>query len=124
MFAHHNQHPFQYIAIVSVVFGIVGSRWIERYGRTTSMQRWRTIAMAMLLTIFISSPFGGLLWQIHDIQHGSMPEHYLGKIFQGISWGLEYGWLIALLSIPMNLIGFTVGYILLPLLAKSSMTRN
>jgi peptidoglycan biosynthesis protein MviN/MurJ (putative lipid II flippase) len=80
--------------------------------------------MAMLLTIVISSPFGGMLWQIHDMQHGFIPDNYLGKICQGISWGLAYGWLIVLLSIPMNLIGFTVGYIMLPLLAKHSRIRN
>ncbi|AFY93353.1 hypothetical protein [Chamaesiphon minutus] len=124
MFAYHNQHPFQYIAIVSVAFGIVGLGWIDRYGSTTSIQQWREVAMVMLLTIVISSPFGGVLWQIHDMQHGFIPENYLGKILQGMSWGLQYGWLIVLLSTPMNLIGFTVGYIVLARLAKRSRTRN
>lgn len=124
MFAYHNQYPFQYLAIVSVVFGIIGSCWIDRYGRTKSILRWQAIAIVMLLTIVISSPLGGMLWQIHDMQHGFMPEHHLCKIFQGISWGLEYGWLIALLSIPMNLVGFTVGYLTLDWLEKYSSIRN
>ncbi|PSB55665.1 hypothetical protein [Chamaesiphon polymorphus] len=124
MFAYHNQYPFQYIAIVSVVFGIVGSHWVDRYDRTKGILRWQEIAIVMLLTIVISSPFGGMLWQIHDMQHGFMPQNYLGKIFQGISWGLAYGWLIALLSIPMNLVGLTVGYFSLDRLEKHSSIRN
>jgi hypothetical protein len=124
MFAYHNQHPFQYIAIVSVVFGIVGSYWIDRYCHTKGTVRWWTMTVAMLLTIVISSAFGGMLWQIHDMQYGFIPDNYLGKIFQGISWGLECGWLIALLSIPMNLVGFLVGYLTLDRLEKHSRIRN
>lgn len=120
MFGYHNQHPLEYIAIVSVVFGLVGSRWIDFYGSAKKRVRWWTMTVAMLLTIVISSPFCGMLWQIHDMQAGFIPDNYLGKIWQGVSWGLEYGWLIALLSIPMNLVGFTIGYMTLNWLAQMS----
>jgi hypothetical protein len=118
MFAYHNQYPFQYFAIVTVVFGIVGSHWIELYGRTKGIVRWWTMTVAMVLTIVISSPFGGMLWQIHDMQHGFIPDNYQTKLVQGIIWGLGLGLPIAVLSVPMNLVGFTVGYIGLNRLAK------
>jgi H+/Cl- antiporter ClcA len=81
MYEYHNEHPLQYIAIVSVVFGIVGSRWIDRYHQTTNFFRWWTMTVAILLTIVISSPLGGILWQIHDMQHGFIPENYPGKLY-------------------------------------------
>jgi hypothetical protein len=118
MFAYHNQYPFQYIAIVAVMFGMVGSHWIDLYGRTKGTVRWWTMTLAMLLTIVISSPFGGMLWQIHDMQHGFIPDSYQTKLVQGIIWGLGLGLPIAVLSVPMNLVGFTVGYIVLNRLAK------
>jgi cytochrome c oxidase subunit IV len=124
MYEYHNEHPFQYIAIVSVVFGIVGACWIDRYGNTTGYLRWWTMTVAMLLTIVIASPFGGMLWQIHDMGHGFVPENYLGKVFSGISQGLQCGWLIGLLSMPMNLVGFATGYLSLPWLAKLSRNHN
>jgi hypothetical protein len=118
MFAYHNQYPFPYIAIVAVVFGMVGSRWIDRYGHTKGNFRWWTMTLAMLVTIVISSPLGGILWQIHDMQHGFIPENYQHKLAQGIAWGLELGLPIAVLSVPMNLVGLTIGYLVLNRLAK------
>jgi hypothetical protein len=120
MYEYHNEHPFQYIAIVSVMFGIVGTCWIDRYHNTTGYLRWWTMTVAMLLTIVISSPFGGMLWHIHDMQHGFVPDNHLAKTLSGIIEGLQCGWLIGLLSTPMNLVGFITGYLSLPYLAKFS----
>jgi hypothetical protein len=120
MFNYHNQHSFQYIAIISGVFAIVGGYWIDYYGRVTGYKRWLTMTITMLMSVLISSPIGGMLWQIHDVQHGFMPNDYPGKIYQGIIWGFECGWLIVLLSVPMNLVGLTVGYATLDRLAKLS----
>jgi H+/Cl- antiporter ClcA len=124
MYEYHNEHPLQYIAIVSVVFGIVGSRWIDRYHQTTNFFRWWTMTVAILLTIVISSPLGGILWQIHDMQHGFIPENYPGKLYQGAIWGPQLGLPIFLLSVPMNVIGLTIGYLSLNWLAKLANNRN
>jgi hypothetical protein len=124
MFEYHNEHPLQYIAIVSVVFGIVGANWVDRYGHTTGYWRWLTMTITMLLAIIIASPFGGMLWHIHDMQHGFVPENYLSKVLGGIIEGLEFGWLIALLSIPINLVGFAIGYLSLDRLSKSTPKRH
>jgi hypothetical protein len=124
MYEYHNEHPFQYIAIVAIGFGIVGTCWIDGYSKTTGYLRWWTMTVAMLLTIVIASPFGGMLWHIHDMQHGFVPDNYLGKVLSGIGEGLVCGWLIALLSTPMNLVGFATGYLSLSLLAKLSKRHN
>jgi hypothetical protein len=124
MYGYHNEHPFQYIAIVSVVFGIVGTCWIDRYSNNTGYLRWWTMTVAMLLTIVISSPFGGMLWHIHDMQHGFVPDNYLDKISSGIIQGLQVGWLIGLLSMPINLVGFITGYLSLLYLSKLSKSHK
>ncbi len=124
MFEYHNEHPLQYIAIVSVVFGIAGSCWIDLYRQTTNFFRWWTMTVAILLTIVISSPLGGILWQIHDMQHGFIPENYPGKLYQGAIWGLTLGLPLFLLSVPMNVIGLTIGYLSLNWLAKLANNRN
>ncbi len=120
MYAYHNEHSFQYIAIVAGFFGIVGVYWIDYYRTATGYLRWRTMTVAMMITLVIASPFGGMLWQIHDMQHGFIPDYYPAKIFQGMIWGFEYGWLIAILSFPMNLVGLTTGYATLHWLSKLS----
>ena len=82
------------------------------------------MTVAMLLTIVISSPFGGMLWHIHDMQHGFVPDNYLDKISSGIIQGLQVGWLIGLLSMPINLVGFITGYLSLLYLSKLSKSHK
>ncbi len=119
MFAYHIEHSFQYIAIISAVFGIVGNYWNDYYGRATGYQRWLTMTVAMLITVTITSPLGGMLWEIHDMQHGFVPENYQSKVFGGMVLGFKLGWLIVLLSVPLNLVGLMVGYASLHWLSKN-----
>jgi hypothetical protein len=112
MYGYQNQYPFQYIGIVAVSFGAFGSLWIKYFGLSQGWRRGLTMTVAMLATIIVSSPMGGVLWHIHDMQAGFMPSNseIARKITSGIGEGLSTGWLIALLSFPFNLIGTTVGF--------------
>jgi H+/Cl- antiporter ClcA len=119
MYEYHNEQPFQYIAIIAIVFGIFGALWIKYFGRSQGWKRWSMMTVVMIATIVGSSPIGGILWHIHDMQHGFIPAGIVSKIVEGAIGGLIIGWLIVLLSMPLNLIGVVIGYISLHLLSKS-----
>lgn len=84
------------------------------------------MSIALFCTILLSSPLGGVLWQIHDMHNGFIPnnDEIWRKINKGIAWGFMYSWLIVLLSIPLNLIGLVVGYASLNKLSKHTRNRN
>jgi H+/Cl- antiporter ClcA len=126
MHNYHNGQPLQYIAIIAVVFGAFGALWIKYFGQSRGRRKWLTMTMVIVLTIVGSSPIGGILWHIHDMQHGFIPAgaKIWGKLIDGIIGGLLIGWIIVLLSIPLNLIGVVSGYSLLHSLSKSSRNRK
>lgn len=62
--------------------------------------------LIIILTILISSPFGGMLWHFHDMKAGYFPENWISKMInEGFIWGLKMGWYIVLLSMPYNIFG-------------------
>lgn len=120
------RYPFQYLAIVSIIFGIVGSLWIRFHGAASRDRRLYTMAAAFSIVVLISGPIGGILWHYHDMLQGYIPKDYViwRKARWGIEWGLLYGWLLVLTAFPLNLFALFVGYISLNLLSsKSSQTH-
>ena len=113
MFLYHLQYPFQYIALVSIVYGLLATSWSLGFGNLHGWQRFISIALVMLLTIVVSSVPGGVLWKIHDMQAGFFPQGTIlrNDLLWGASTGLHMGWQIILLSIPFNIIGLIIGYI-------------
>ncbi|MEN8928858.1 MAG: hypothetical protein ABF242_01385 [Flavobacteriales bacterium] len=66
-----------------------------------------------ILTIIVSSPFGGMLYFYHDFQAGWFPENWIERMLDsGISSGLMIGWSILIFSLPYSLIGFIVSHLL------------
>ena len=115
MFMYHEQHPYQYIGIVAIVFGLLGMMWFHYCGHSVGRRRWITILITIILVVLLSSIPGGILWKIHDMQAGYFTE---GSIFwNDLCWGavtgLSVGWLVILTSIPYNLIGLIIGGLLL-----------
>ena len=115
MFMYHEVHPFQYIGIVAIVFGIIGSVWAQYFGATKGWRRWLSILLCIMLTIFASSIPGGILWKIHDMQAGYFTEgaRFWRDLWWGAKEGLLLGWFVMLISIPYNLIGVLIGGLLL-----------
>lgn len=113
MFVYHWQHPIQYILIPCFFYGIIATCFAELFsGRKFLGQVFLTL-LIILLTVFISSPFGGMLWHYHDMQAGYFPSNWVGTmIAKGFSWGLELGWLIVGLSMPYNFLGAVICYFL------------
>lgn len=112
MFEYHNQHPYQYIAIVAVAYGLTAAVWARFLGHLTGVKRVGSIVAVMLVALFLASVPGGLLWGIHDIQAGFVPP--LPVMRRNLMWaattGLTFGWVIIGLSIPYNILGCVMGY--------------
>lgn len=113
MFLYHWQHPFQYIALVSIIYGFVASIWSVTLGHLVKWKRVLSILGVMLTSIILSFIPGGMLWKIHDMQAGFFPEGdaFCGDLLWGAITGLEIGWFIILISIPYNILGVIGGYV-------------
>lgn len=111
MYAYHQAHPYAYIALPCLAYGLLAS-WVAVwfYGASFWRRVFATGLMAML-AVAISSPLGGMLWHYHDMQSGFFPKSWVWVMMQkGVAWGLLWGWLVVGLSIPYNLLGLVVCY--------------
>ncbi|MEM8506025.1 MAG: hypothetical protein AAF716_23110 [Cyanobacteria bacterium P01_D01_bin.1] len=113
MYLYHEQHPYQYLLLVALVYSGLATVWANHVGRTQrGWQRRVSIVGVMVLTVVCSSVPGGMLWVVHDMQAGYFPGvAYFWKNLQwGAGTGLSVGWLIFVLSIPYNVLCLLGGY--------------
>ncbi len=112
MFLYHYQHPYQYIAIVAFVYGVVATLWIMYCGAQIGWKRRLAIVLVMGVTLILSSIPGGILWVIHEMQPGVFPkgQQFWDALMWGAQEGLRVGWMIIALSVPYNIIVIVVGY--------------
>lgn len=127
MHLYHEQHAYQYLLLVALVYGAMASLWACYLGKTQKgWTRRASILGVMALTIICSSIPGGMLWVIHGVQAGYFPgvEQFLKNLWWGASTGLSVGWLIFMLSIPYNLLCLIGGYWLTDYIEKAIRQRN
>ena len=110
MIGYHYEHPIQYIAIPVFFYGIIATYFSQRFYQ--SKRKIGFTLLIVVLTIVVSSPFGGMLWHFHDMQAGWFPKNWIDKLLGGITDGLGIGWLLILLSFPYNILGIAVAYFL------------
>ena len=110
---YYRQFPLEYILIPCFFYGIIASLFSNKFKRQGLKNRILIIILILVLTIFISSPFGGMLWFYHDMKAGYFPANWVYKIInRGTSLGIELGWMVILMSVPYNLLGSIVCYFL------------
>lgn len=122
MFMYHTAFPFQYIGLVSIVFGLVGALWVKYFGKTRGFIRYFTILITLLLTVILSTPAGGVLWKLHDMQLGFFSEgqRFWKDLWWGVTQSVFVSPIIARHSFPFNLIGIIYGFISLIVAARIS----
>lgn len=114
MLEYHDQHPLPYIALCCFVFGVLAARYAPAIARRAFGGRVGGTALLLAATVLLSSPFGGMLWYLHDMQAGYFPANWpTVLLLDGARDGLLIGWLIVLLSVPYNVLGAVLGYYLL-----------
>ncbi|WP_420453924.1 hypothetical protein [Rubrivirga sp.] len=111
MHTYHVQHPFAFLALASVVFGVVGAGWVRAFGRSVGVRRWASAVGAIALTVVVASVPGGVLWVAYDMAAGFVPDGpaFWSQIGWGAATGLQVGWLVALTSVPFNVLGVAYG---------------
>lgn len=112
MFMYHETHPFQYIAIVALIYGVVATVCVIYRPKLTGWRLRIAAVSIMLVTIVAASVPGGVLWKIHDMQAGFFPTgaEFWKDLLWGASTGLQGGWFVIALSFPYNIIGLIAGY--------------
>ena len=111
MFLYHDEHPAQYIAVVAFFYALFAAAWGVR-SRSIGWRRHLGILGVLIATLLFSSAVGGILWHFHDMQAGYFPpwERRLAAFADGISAGVTVGWLIVLLSFPLNVLSVVFAY--------------
>lgn len=111
MFLYHWEYPYQYIASVSIVYGLLATPLSIRFRRNQNMS-FLIYSLGVALVILVASPIGGMLWVIHDMQAGYFTEgaRFRDDLMWGALEGLRSGWLVILLSMPYNIFGLIAGY--------------
>lgn len=113
MYLYHHSHPIPYVAIMCFFYGITATIFARRFSKKKIGGQILFTLLIILLTILFSSPFGGMLWHLHDMQAGYFPDNWLLKMIeQGFSDGFIVGWFIILLSFPYNLLGSIITFFL------------
>lgn len=111
MFAYHRQHPMQYIGVVAICYAAVAALWtVWIKHKRTGLSRILEVFAVILVALLLACPFGGMLWQFHDMLAGFFPNYWLQKLLSGAVGGLVEGPLLIFFSFPYNLIGLIVGY--------------
>ncbi|MBT8257272.1 MAG: hypothetical protein KJO49_02290 [Bacteroidia bacterium] len=123
MYLYHYQNPEQYIAIPCFFYGIIATVSADRFYRASFYGRIFWTAFIIVFTILISSPFGGMLWHLHDMQAGFYPKNWLKVLLlDGTLMGLQFGWLIMALSFPYSFLGILVSHLITKLGSQSFRT--
>jgi len=111
MILYHYQHPYQYILLVAVCYGLTASLWAVFFGHLRGRLRVISICAVIAGALLLASVPGGLLWALHDIQAGFVPPEAIlvGNLLWAAGAGLTFGWAILALSVPYNLAGLVMG---------------
>ncbi|MBC8408700.1 MAG: hypothetical protein H8E12_08285 [Rhodobacteraceae bacterium] len=113
MSLYHLEFPLQYIAIPCFFYGIIATFFSNKFRNSKIKKQVVLTLLIIVLTILLSSPYGGMLWHFHDMQAGYFPTNWLEVlVVDGISWGLSIGWFIILTSIPYNIFGSIICFFL------------
>lgn len=114
MFVYHWQHPYQYIFVMAVAYATIASMVLRKCHGASGIRRFIIIVFILVASVPVASVPSGVLWVIHDMQHGLVPRSPL--FWRNLMWeagaGLEIGWRIVIASVPYNIIAFVMGYIL------------
>jgi hypothetical protein len=115
MFLYHWEHPFQYIAVVCLIFASVAAIFTPYIARYSGRRRFVAIWGVMIGSVLVASVPGGVLWSIHDMQAGYFPEG--GRFWRALGWGAStgaaVGWLVIAASIPYNFLGLIWGHFIM-----------
>jgi len=112
MLDYHDRHPLPYIAVCCFFYGLLAARYAPAIARQPLGRRLGGTALLVAGTVLLSSPVGGGLWYLHDMQAGYFPANWPAVLLAGAGDGLLIGWLLLLLSVPYNALGIVTCYFL------------
>lgn len=113
MYSYHNNNPLSFIFIPCFFYAVFATLFSAKYKNSSPLKRIGIMALIVILTIIISSPFGGMLYFYFDMRAGYFLSNWISLLIKhGTSEGLSLGWLIILLSYPFNIIVIIVSYFL------------
>ena len=103
---YHWEYPISFIMIPCFFYGIIATFLADKFSKQNVIVQILMTILIIILTIAVSSPFGGMLWHYYDMKAGYFPPNWKEIILKkGFEWGVEAGWYIVALSIPYNIIG-------------------
>lgn len=103
MFLYHWEYPISFIVIPCFFYGVIATLFAETFLKQKVTKQILLTFLIIIITILLSSPFGGMLWHYYDMKAGYFPSNWILKILKlGFEWRLGTGWVIIILY---NIIG-------------------
>jgi hypothetical protein len=122
MYAYHHNNPLTFIFIPCFFYARLARLFSTKFKNSSTLKRIGITALIVILTVIISSPFGGILYFYFDMSAGYFPSNWVSILIKnGTSEGFSLGWLIVLLSYPFNIIVIISSYFLTK---KSELFKN
>ncbi len=103
MFCYHIEYFYLYLAIISVLYSIFLYLWLLYHPHSRKLYILFSILGPILLISAASLPCG-MLYQLHDMLAGFYPQNIAGKLWGDPLNYLVVGWMVVLLSVPLNIL--------------------
>ncbi len=114
------QSPVLYLASIAGVFALVSTTWITLV--FPKFQRFRLLQIMTLpfVVLFVSGPVWGIIYIYHDMQAGYFPvfSQMVEYLWFGVTQGLFIAPIAAISSFPLNVISYTLAYIVLYMISQ------
>lgn len=118
------QHPFAYLLTISFFAALSGACWIAmiapRYKRLHLLQ----LVFVPWIALITTSPVWGILWSMHRHPQGFLDAAARAHYQYDAMFGLNLGWMSAIVSFPINILSYTAVYLLLLLSRKMFLEKT
>jgi hypothetical protein len=114
------EYPVPYLLTMAFVFAVVSALWLMLVMPRFTRFRFLQIMLLPWIALIVAGPIWGMLWVYHDMQAGFFPafSQMIDYLLFGAQQGLFWLLVIALASVPFNLLAYGAACLLLVLFVK------
>ncbi len=114
------EHPFPFLLSISFLLALLAAAWIAIIAPKTKRYQGLQALLIPWITVILASPIWGVIWSIYrwPPEGFSDPDVMWLYYRHDAMFGLDLGWVSALLSFPINILSFVLTYALVLLSKK------
>ena len=107
------EHPFPFLLSLSLILSLLAALWIALIA--PKVRRYQALQALLIpwIAVILASPIWGVIWSIYRWPpQGFMGDADMMMLYyqHDAMFGLNLGWISALISFPINILSFAVSY--------------